>query len=168
MNKKKFAISRELNKSYYNQSITTSEENFIVESYSSLSENKRFDVYIENELIFTDTLYNARTKFNRIFDVLVSAIKSLKLTQDYNGIYIAYLTSQLSEEEFTQETQRYSYTPIMKLHPEILENIKILFNKTKLEFTPSDIADIFQLDYEKASEAIANLKNELKENLNVK
>lgn len=119
-------------------------------------------VYFNQDLVYHDRVtkftYEVSSKLERILNVLTNTIKSLKLTQDYNGTYIAYLSGHLSHEDFLEDAKKYSYTPSKELSPETIKDIKILFNTTKIEFSPSDIAEIFKIAHDKSVDAIKQLE----------
>ncbi|MBA3007516.1 MAG: hypothetical protein KJ900_05540 [Proteobacteria bacterium] len=118
-------------------------------------------VFLNDNLVFSDTVSRFTSKvsfeFERILNVLTTAIRSLKLTQDYNGTYIAYLSGQLSDEDFLNEATHYAYSPLKKLDLETIKDIKILFEATKIEFTSSDIAEIFKIEHDLSVDAIRQL-----------
>jgi hypothetical protein len=120
------------------------------------------DIFVNQNLVYSDTLLSFAENISavpeKVFNVLINTIKSFKRTQDYNGTYIAYLSGQLSEEDFVNEAHKYACAPLTKLDIETLGNIKILFETTNIEFTPSDISDIFHLDIDVSSDAITKLE----------
>jgi len=143
---------------YIQQELSSRQEDFSI----SCSTGDMLSIFVNQDLVYSDTLLSFAEKVSavpeKIFNVLVNTIKSFKRTQDYNGTYIAYLSGQLSEEEFLSEANNYAYSPLTKLDMETLDNIKILFEATNIEFTPSDISDIFQLDLDVSSDAIMKLE----------
>ena len=157
------------NNCYYPEQIHPSQETFTLHKNLTLSSSgdDLLNISINQNLIYNDTVSNFTFKVSsgieRVINVLTNAIISLKLTQDYNGTYVAYLSGQLSDDEFLLEANKYSYSPSEDLSLETLKNIKILFDATQIEFTPSDIADIFRLDHDKSAEAISKLKLQVTE-----
>ncbi len=129
-------------------------------TYSS-SNDDLLTVFVNQDLVFRDTLSEFSSKvscnFEVIVKVLTNAIKSLKLAQDYNGTYVAYLSGQLSDDEFLEEANKYSYSPLETLDFETLRDIRILFETTKIEFTPSEIAEIFKIEHNLSVDAIMKL-----------
>lgn len=119
--------------------------------------NEELKIYVSNKLTYSGTLNEVLENFNRFkqkiekraektINVLSEAIRSLRVIQDYNGLYTAYLLDQLSEEEFIEESEKYAFEPKTELTEEIVDKIDILLRCTGEKFSPSDLSDIFKID----------------------
>lgn len=128
---------------------------------SSEEADPKVSIFVNDQLTFEDTRSSIFKKISGsvqpVINVLARTIKSLKLNREYNGTFIAYLSGQLSEEEFLEEAEKYAYEPTAEITEETLREIKILYENTKLEFSPSEIAEIFHLDFDACAEAISNM-----------
>jgi hypothetical protein len=92
--------------------------------------------------------------------VLVEAVKGYKKTLDYNGTYIAYLLDQISEDEFSQESEKYMVKLTKQLDDDTIDKIKFLFRITNERFTPSEISNIFLIDEDTANDILNRLEDD--------
>jgi hypothetical protein len=82
--------------------------------------------------------------FNFLKNTLVEVILSQKRSLDYNGFYNAFLMQQLSEEEFINIAKEFTYQPKTCIVTVLLSKINLLFDLTKIDYSSSELADIFQ------------------------
>lgn len=141
------------------------EANSSIPEGSDLIYGEQIELYLDNELKYSDSASNFIRRFAekplQIINVLSEVIKSLKKTQDYNSLYVSYLLDQLSEEEFMNEAESFSYEPALELDKNLIEKIEILYSFVKESFTTSDIANIFKVDIEVAEKALDEISKEI-------
>jgi len=87
---------------------------------------------------------NIYENFKFVKDTLVEVILSQKKSLEYNGFYNAFLMKQLSEKQFVKITKVFAYRPKTINNKLLCAKINILCNLTKIDYTPSELADTFQ------------------------
>lgn len=97
--------------------------------------------------------------FKFVKDTLVEVIFSQKRSLDYNGFYNAFLMRQLSEEEFIKIAEKYTYQPKTIDINVLTSKVTILFNLTQIDYSTSELADIFQCTGSNVTEAIQFIGN---------
>ena len=97
--------------------------------------------------------------FKFVKDTLVEVIFSQKRSLDYNGFYNAFLMRQLSEEEFINIAGKYTYQPKTIDINVLASKVNILFNLTQIDYSASELADIFQCTGSNVNEAIQFIGN---------
>lgn len=120
---------------------------------------------IKIDLTHTHTL---RSSFNDICGVfrndiktLANVIKSQHQLIEYNSIYNAYILGHITEDEFIKQSEEFSYLPEDIDTDELANKLYCLIRHTGLEFSSSDVADIFQCEYEHVTKAIKKLPKNL-------
>lgn len=88
-------------------------------------------------------------------ETLATAVDSLKSMLDYSGHYNALLLGQVDEAEFDQLTLDFAYEPIDIDKETLAWRIKSLLANTNVEFTPSELAQIFKSEEIVVEEAVA-------------
>lgn len=91
------------------------------------------------------------------FNTLTEVIKSQHKLLDYNAVCNAFWLGQLSEEEFTQESERFCYQPKPTNVEELTAKISCLIRLTGIVFSISELADIFECQQEVVEEVVAKL-----------
>lgn len=86
--------------------------------------------------------------------VLSEVVISQKRLIDYNAVFNAYLMGHLTEEEFENESDDFSYTPATIDQKKLENKICLLIDSTGIEFSSFEIADIFQCNEEDAQESL--------------
>lgn len=102
---------------------------------------------------------NLFEKYNFVRNTLVEVIKSQKSLLNYTGYYNAFLMGQLSEAEFMTVAQEYTYQPKEINITELACKIKCLFEVTEIDFTASELSDIFQCKYSNILEALDHVSH---------
>jgi hypothetical protein len=97
--------------------------------------------------------------FESAKDTLVEVIFSQKRALDYNGYYNAFLMNQLTEEEFLKIAEEFIYSPKIIDIKILISKISILMDLTKIDYSTSELADIFQCNNERIMEAIKQINN---------
>jgi len=90
-------------------------------------------------------------------NTLTEVIKSQHKLLDYNAVGNAFWLGQLSEEEFTQESERFCYQPKPTNVEELTAKISCLIRLTGIDFSISELADIFECQQEVVEEVVAKL-----------
>ena len=112
----------------------------------------------------TDTIRERLREWSQLADFHVETLARVVDAQqrllDYNGYYNAFLSGQLSEEEFEETTNTFVYEPSEVEIGELSNRISCLLTYTTADFAPSDLADIFQCDRESVRRAIGRLKHD--------
>jgi hypothetical protein len=115
-----------------------------------------------------DHTHTLRSSFNDICGVfrndiktLADVIKSQHQLIEYNSIYSAYTLGQITEEEFIQQSEGFSYLPENVDIDKLANQLNCLIKHTGLKFSSSDLADIFQCEYEHVTKAIKKLPKNL-------
>lgn len=77
---------------------------------------------------------------------------------DYNSHYCAFLLGQVDEDEFESIAKQFSYEIKEDIDPELLTStIEKVYKLTKIEYTPSDLASLFECKTEDIIQAIKPL-----------
>lgn len=93
-------------------------------------------------------------------NTLIEVIQSQKRLIEYNSYYNAFLLGQLSEEEFEKISDKFTYKPKKILAQQLKAKIHCLKNLTQINFTPCELAEIFQC----ASSSVTNILTSQKSN----
>ncbi len=97
---------------------------------------------------------DVQEELNLLIKTFLEVIHSQKLLLDYNGYYISYLLDQFSEEEFSEISEKFCYTP-RYIQPEILsKKFRILFESTGLSFSAHDLTNLFKCSEEAVQSAM--------------
>lgn len=103
--------------------------------------------YLDITVIDTDDiknrLKNLQASLALKVDVLREVVISQKKLLDYNGVYNAYLMGHLSEEEFYEEAEKFSYDPIDAPPQALAVKIACLIGETKIDYTEAELASLF-------------------------
>lgn len=124
---------------------------------------------VENADFYITGTEKFKRHFGNIFklvkDTLVEVILSQKRSLNYNGVYNAFLLGQLSEEDFERLAAKFAYKP-KYINPQKLSlKINILFNYTSIDYSTSELADIFRCNIDDVEESINLITgNKLEEN----
>jgi len=104
---------------------------------------------------------NICSALNNDIKTLSDVIKSQKQLIEYNAIYNAFVLEHISEEDFIEESEGYSYTPRnLNIH-ELVSKLSCLLRHTGIKFASSELAEIFQCQYENIEEALKKLPKEI-------
>ncbi len=119
----------------------------------SVVDNSKFDIYKDIINTYTSSMIELKSAI----DVLREVVSAYKKTLDYNGYYIAFLLNQLSEAEFEKIVKSF----VRKVNSDIdqdslLDKIAILIRYTSAKYTPSDIANLFNVE-ETMAENLLNI-----------
>ncbi|HLD47397.1 MAG TPA: hypothetical protein VJA64_06195 [Desulfobaccales bacterium] len=92
--------------------------------------------------------------FKIVRDTLKEVILSQKRSLEYHGVYNAFLMGQTSEIEFTKIAKKFTYKP-KSISAKILSSkINVLFNITEIDYSPSELADLFHCNINDVTTAI--------------
>lgn len=147
-----------------------------LESYSAASSNKldilfrlqtastpttnRYSLKIAPTSAVTSRFWQLIEHKNFELRVLSGVVSAQKRMLDYSSLYAAFLLEQLSEEEFVEETQNFVIQPENLSDDELAQKLKVLFDCNGLDFTVSDLADIFSVDEAHVRNAMERVKND--------
>lgn len=113
-----------------------------------------------------------KSYFGNIFDyykfaieTLIEVIISQKKILDYNGVYNAFLMDQLSEDDFIKISKQFTYTPKTIDNKLLSTKINILIELTKVDYSASELSDIFQCNNNDVMEAIQIINSNMYEKL---
>lgn len=150
----------------------TDNPNYFLGTIDEVIPQPRYDILIrvkgstdeDMELNITGTNYfksHFRSRFNYfnfVKDTLGEVIVSQRRSLNYNGFYNAFLMQQLSEEEFIEIAKTFTYKP--KTYSVILlsSKINLLFDLTKIDYSASELADIFQCHCNDITQAMQLIK----------
>lgn len=102
-----------------------------------------------------------KTHFGNIFgyfklakDILKEVILSQKKSLEYHGVYNAFLMGQMSESEFEEIAKKFTYKPKVINAKMLSSKINVLFNITQIDYSPSELADIFHCNMDDVTKAI--------------
>lgn len=102
-----------------------------------------------------------RSRLNNDIKILANVIKSQKQLIEYNALYNAYVLDHISEDDFIEESENYTYTP-KDINPnKLADKLACLLKSTGIEFASSDLAEIFQCKQENIIKALEYLPNNL-------
>ncbi|MDM8550433.1 hypothetical protein QUF72_10160 [Desulfobacterales bacterium HSG2] len=117
------------------------------------------------DLTNTDAL---RSYFNSIcsafendIGILTDVIKSQKQLIEYNAIYNAFVLEHISEEDFMEESEHYSYTPKDTDANELVDKLSCVLKYTGIKFSSSELAEIFQCKHENIEKALRKLPKDI-------
>lgn len=101
-----------------------------------------------------------RSNFEFTISVLREVVISQKKLLDYNGIYSAYLMNHISEDDFYEEAEKYSYDPLEVDPQELANKISCLFEETGIEYAESELKSLFNCSESSLKESlVAVIKN---------
>ncbi|MGA7576604.1 MAG: hypothetical protein ACLQUW_08035 [Desulfobaccales bacterium] len=118
----------------------------------SITETGKFKKHFDN-------IYD---RFNFVKNTLVEVILSQRTTLAYNGFYNAFLMGQLPENRFVKIAKKFAYRPRTINNKELSNKINILLDLTKIDYTPSELADIFKCNVDHVRTAIESISNSSK------
>ena len=128
----------------FDEVITQPKVDFLVRVSGSTEEDMEFCV--TGTEIFKSHFCNIFESFKAVKDTLVEVILSQRRLLEYNGFYNAFLMGQTEESEFEKIAKKFTYKP-KTINAKILSlKINILYNLTKIDYSTSELADIFQCD----------------------
>jgi len=110
----------------------------------SIKETGKFKAHFENVFLY----------FRLVKDTLKEVILSQRKSLQYQGVYNAFVLGQLSEEEFDSAAKKFSYKPKSADICLLSSKISILFDATQIDYSPSELADLFQCNSNDISKAI--------------
>lgn len=124
------------------EAITQPKVDFLIRISGSTEEGMEFCVTGTEE--FKSHFCNIFESFKTVKDTLVEVILSQRRLLEYNGFYNAFLMGQMAELEFEKIAKKFTYKP-KTINAKILSlKINILLNLTKIDFSTSELSDIFQ------------------------
>lgn len=94
-------------------------------------------------------------------DTLVMVIKVQRRLFDYNAHYNAFLLQQITEEEFEEISSQFVYEPKTYDEKELSARIVYLGQLAEVDFSVSELAEIFQCDYESIKKTISLLNHDI-------
>ena len=97
-------------------------------------------------------------EIKKIIDVSREVITSLKKNLDYNGYYTSYLLEQISDDEFSEISEKYAIELSNEYSKEAYDKIRTLFQISDQSFTPSELSNIFKIEETITEEIIKQLK----------
>lgn len=100
-----------------------------------------------------NTFNNAFKYMNMELNNLVEVIHYQKSIIDYNEHYNTFLTGQITEDEFEKISDEFTYDQREIKAEEIVDKIKTVIFRTKLEYTTSDFSALFKCPIETVIEA---------------
>lgn len=104
-----------------------------------------------------DDLQQVYKRWEMEMNTLVAVIQSQHKLLDYNAVCNAFELGQLSEEEFMQESERFCYQPKLTKVEELVAKISCLIKLTGIDFSISELADIFECKQEVVEEVVAKI-----------
>lgn len=126
----------------FDEVVTQPRVDFLIRVSGSTDEDMAVCVTGTNK--FKSHFGNIFESFKVIKDTLVEVILSQRRLLEYNGFYNAFLMGQLNELEFEKIAKKFTYKP-KTIDVKILSSkVNILANLTKIDYSTSELADIFQ------------------------
>jgi hypothetical protein len=93
-------------------------------------------------------------------NTLVEVITSQKRLLDYQAVYNAFLLEQISEEEFIKAAETFSYLPKRLNIDELTKKLSCLMQRTHLDFSVTELSDLFECERETVEQSLANLRSQ--------
>ncbi|MGA9756109.1 MAG: hypothetical protein WBV23_13310 [Desulfobaccales bacterium] len=125
---------------------------YLIRVCGSTAEDLEF--YVAGTEKFKTHFGNIFGYFKIVRDTLKEVILSQKRSLEYHGVYNAFLMGQTSEIEFEKIAKKFTYKP-KSINAKILSSkINILFNITKIDYSPSELADLFRCNINDVTTAI--------------
>ena len=110
---------------------------------------------------FVSKMVQAQINWKKDIDTLNDVINWQHKVIDFNSSYAAYLLEQISEEEFEQVAESMA-TDENEIDPGLLAYlISRTLKLTTIEFTPSDLANLFHCSVDAVDEALHLVPNAL-------
>jgi|SRR5208337_962472 len=82
-------------------------------------------------------------------ELLKMVVERMQKQREYDELYIAFLAKLIDEEEFNKQCQEFVWTPRTNFdRAELKDQVRRLIQLTKIKYTTSDLADIFQVSFE--------------------
>lgn len=125
---------------------------YLVRVCGSTAEDIEFSV-TETEK-FKSHFGNIFGYFKIVKDTLKEVILSQKKSLEYHGVYNAFLMGQMSENEFEEIAKKFTYRPKSISTKKLSSKINVLFNITQIDYSPSELADIFRCNMDDVITAI--------------
>lgn len=94
----------------------------------------------------------------REIETLVGVIRWQHRLLDYNAHYNAYLLKQISEREFEKIAASFSYEPGQCDLGELITRISTIIELTEIDYTPSELADLFQCHVDLVTKGLEQVK----------
>lgn len=94
----------------------------------------------------------------REVDTLVGVIRWQHRLLDYNAHYNAYLLNQMSENAFEKIAASFSYEPKDCDVDELITRISTILDLAGIDYTPSELADLFQCKVDLVTKAVDQIK----------
>ncbi|MCK5686652.1 hypothetical protein KAJ27_21120 [bacterium] len=112
--------------------------------------------------IFFDSMNDecriCKTRYKSNLSLLTKVIKSLRKINDYQGYYTAYLTENLTDEEFEKISFEFIQTFDENIQPmKLASDIKRLFMLTKINFTQGELEHVFNCSEDQIGEIISKI-----------
>lgn len=105
-----------------------------------------FQISCTNTQTVKDSLSTYLDRFQQDIGLLRSVILWQKRTIDYQALYTALLLNSLSDEEFEEESEKFTVHQ-KNVEPEkIASDVERLYSLIGINFDTSDYADFFQCD----------------------
>lgn len=131
---------------------------YLVRVTSRSAELKSIDYIDANN--FTSEIRNwIEIKTQEVAD-LASVVKWQHNLLDYNAHYNAFLLEQITDDEFEIIASEFAYDPQSADTDDIVRVVHTLLHNTGIEYSPSDIADLFRCEQDIVLDAIKILSNE--------
>lgn len=118
------------------------------------STDEDMELYITGTKKFKRHFGNIFESFKVVKDTLVEVILSQRRSLEYNGFYTAFLMGQMEEVEFEKIAIEFTYEPKIIDINILSSKINILYDLTKIDYSTSELADIFQCDFNEVTAAI--------------
>jgi hypothetical protein len=134
---------------------------YLIRVYGS-SEDKDMGISITETVKFKKHFDNVYDRFNFVKNTLVEVILSQRRSLEYNGFYNAFLMGQLPENRFVKIAKRFAYRPRPINNKLLSIKINILRDATNIDYTPSELADIFKCNVDHVRTAIQSISNSSK------
>jgi hypothetical protein len=125
---------------------------YLIRACGSTTESLEFSVV--GTKTFKSHFGNIFGYYKIVRDTLKEVILAQKKSLEYHGVYNAFLMGQMSESEFEEIAKKFTYKP-KSINVRLLSSkINILFNITKIDYSPSELSDIFHCNMNDVTQAI--------------
>lgn len=88
-------------------------------------------------------------------DSLKAVVRWQHSVIDYNAVYQAYLMDQLTDDEFELEAEKFVYDTKSVDPNDLAAKIQRVYQLTNIQYTPSDLGDLFQCEHSEVMRALA-------------
>jgi hypothetical protein len=126
----------------FDEAVTQPKVDLLIRVSGSTDEDMEFCVTGTER--FKSHFGNIFESFKVVKDTLVEVILSQRRSLEYNGFYNAFLMGQMGELEFEKIAKTFTYKPKTINMKVLSSKVNILFNLTKIDYSTSELADIFQ------------------------